>query len=266
MYTNEWTGPFYGYERVIETFELTDKNYRSKPVDIYYHFYSASKAASIRALHKVYQWAIAQPLTHIYASQYIQKVLDFESTTLARESATGDVLVRTGGQLRTLRQAGDIPFSAWAGSTGLAGVTPYRPADKPELSTTYLTLSSGEVRLSSHPHARPQPYIAEANGRIDNFSQVLTAKGSETRFDLTSQDAPLFSLAQADACEVRVDQKLLKAMSSKKSIFYGTKSLSKLSSPSIIPPKLTLQTAYKTYEPQNNNASSRHLVSIQCHL
>ena len=42
VYTNLWNGPFYGFERVIETFEMTDKPLRFKPVNIYYHAYIAS--------------------------------------------------------------------------------------------------------------------------------------------------------------------------------------------------------------------------------
>ena len=47
VYTNNWTGPFYGYQRVIETFELTGTPRRLKPVNIYYHTYSATKTASL---------------------------------------------------------------------------------------------------------------------------------------------------------------------------------------------------------------------------
>src|SRR2546427_737140 len=62
IYTNLWHGPFYGFERVIETFEMTEAPRRLKAVDIYYHSYSASKQASIKALHRIYQWALAQRL------------------------------------------------------------------------------------------------------------------------------------------------------------------------------------------------------------
>lgn len=36
VYTNLWHGPFHGFERVIETFEMTDKPRRLKPINIYY--------------------------------------------------------------------------------------------------------------------------------------------------------------------------------------------------------------------------------------
>jgi len=48
------TGPdrFTVFERVIETFKLTDEPIRFKPVDIYYHFYAGTKPASIVALQR----------------------------------------------------------------------------------------------------------------------------------------------------------------------------------------------------------------------
>ena len=77
VYTNNWLGPFYGYERVIETFELTNVPYRLKPIDIYFHTYSASKPASLKALDKVFRWATEQETNPVHASDYIRKVLDF---------------------------------------------------------------------------------------------------------------------------------------------------------------------------------------------
>ncbi len=77
VYTNLWTEPFWGYQKVIETFEMTEKPRRLKPINIYYHFYSASKWSSLKALKKVYDYAINQKTNPQFASDYIKKVLDF---------------------------------------------------------------------------------------------------------------------------------------------------------------------------------------------
>ncbi|MBI5855777.1 MAG: bifunctional glycoside hydrolase 114/ polysaccharide deacetylase family protein [Nitrospirae bacterium] len=84
-YTNLWTGPFYGFERVIETFELTEKPRRLKPINIYYHFYSGTKKASLRALQKVYDWALAQLVSPVSVSDYAKKVVDFQHLVIARD-------------------------------------------------------------------------------------------------------------------------------------------------------------------------------------
>jgi hypothetical protein len=272
VYTNDWLGPFYGFERVVETFILTDMTHRFKPVDIYYHTYSGSKAASIMGLHKAYDWAVAQPFTHVYSSQYMRKVLDFEQTTIAREWATGDLIVRTGDHLRTLRQSGNIPFSKWAGSPGLAGMTQYRsPNNGAELDVTYLTLSSGEVRLLAHPDSRVLPYIAEANGTISGFARTLSDKNSETRFTINrsaEDNETMFSLAQSDGCEVQVDGHPVAAIVSKNSIYSPNNVANALKSETLVPAAVPV--VYKHYEPRNNNSPdylpSRHLVLVRCRL
>ncbi len=60
VYTNLWHGPFYGFRRVVDYFRFTDSPRRLKPIGIYYHFYSGTKAAAIKALHEVYGWALQQ--------------------------------------------------------------------------------------------------------------------------------------------------------------------------------------------------------------
>jgi len=77
VYTNEWLGPFWGYKKVVQTFKLTDKPKRFKPIDIYYHLYSGSKKASLNALKYVYDWAISQEVTPLFTSEYIKKVMDY---------------------------------------------------------------------------------------------------------------------------------------------------------------------------------------------
>ncbi len=45
VYTHDWNGPYYGFERLIETLQMTDTPYRFKPINIYYHMYSGTKLA-----------------------------------------------------------------------------------------------------------------------------------------------------------------------------------------------------------------------------
>ena len=197
VYTNDWTGPFYGFERVIETFELTGAPHRFKPIDIYYHVYSASKPASIAALHRVYQWAVAQPSTRVFGSQYIRKVMDFEATTIARDHASGELVVRTGADLRTLRLPIAAPLPDLSGSS-IAGFTPGPAA-------TYLTLSAAETRIAPAAGGAPQIYVAEANGAI---SALRRAPG-ELQFTLTVSGSGLglLALASPAACSLLIDNK-----------------------------------------------------------
>ncbi len=89
FYTNNWQGPFYGFNRVIETMRLTDSPRRLKPMHIHYHFYSGSKIASVNALKSVYDWSLTQEHRAIWVSEYGKKVNEFHNATLSRRTGWG---------------------------------------------------------------------------------------------------------------------------------------------------------------------------------
>lgn len=72
--TNLWEGPFFGFRNIVETMKRTGSPRRIMPIDIYYHFYSGEKFASLKALEDVYDWVVAQDCANIYASAYIKMV------------------------------------------------------------------------------------------------------------------------------------------------------------------------------------------------
>jgi hypothetical protein len=85
VYTNEWLGPFWGYKKVIQTFKRTNSPRRLKPIDVYYHIYSGSKRASLNALKYVYDWSIKQDVNPIFTSEYIPKVMDYYTVSIAED-------------------------------------------------------------------------------------------------------------------------------------------------------------------------------------
>jgi len=203
LYTNLWSGPFYGFERVIETFEMTETPRRLKPINIYYHMYSATKRASINALHKVYRSAIAQQPYNIYASEYIRKVLDFNRMTVAKSDAGW--VVRGGGELRTLRLPVAAGYPDLATSRGLAGYSRATQNQGKEGDQQYLHLSGGEALIALSTQAPRQPYLAEANARVERFER--DAAGFSLRL---AGHLPLsFTLGAASGCEVRADGRVI---------------------------------------------------------
>lgn len=196
VYTNLWTGPFYGYERAIETFELTERPYRLKPINIYYHAYSASKRASLNALDRVYQWALRQQVMNIYASEYAQKVLDFNRAVVAR-TADG-WLIRTSGALREVRAPVSLGTPDIAASQNIAGYS--RQGNE-----QYIHLADGEARLRFGADSPRQPYIVDANARIERWQR----NGSTIQFALQGHVPLRFSLGNVGACRVSADGKPL---------------------------------------------------------
>ncbi|WP_442866813.1 bifunctional glycoside hydrolase 114/ polysaccharide deacetylase family protein [Acidovorax sp. NCPPB 4044] len=217
IYTNLWRGPYYGFEQVLQSFEMTEKPRRIKAVDIYYHVYSTSKRAGLNALRKVYDWAVAQPLHPVFASEYIRKVRDFHTIAIARDG--GGWRVRGDGELRTLRLPSALGAPQVAASQGVAG---YRGSGE---GGVYVHLTGGSAWLrtaepSSPPAAegtpqaaapapatRPGPYLFEANARIADWSAA--ADGTRTDFRLQGHAPIAFSLANARGCQVRADQRVL---------------------------------------------------------
>ena len=102
VFTDDWKN-FGGYIKVIETFKKTESPKRIKPINIYYHFYSASKKASLNALKRVYEWALKQKITPMYASMWIKRVLDYENSVIAKKD-NGWIIV-TDKNIKTIRYA-----------------------------------------------------------------------------------------------------------------------------------------------------------------
>ncbi|RLK39275.1 hypothetical protein C7417_2808 [Cupriavidus plantarum] len=205
IYTNLWHGPFYGFERVIETYELTDKPYRFKPVNIYYHSYSGTKAASLRALRKVYDYVLTQPLMPIHSTDYVRKVLDWQNMAVARELGDGTDgappngawVIRGDGNLRNLRWTGEGKPDV-ASARGVTGSSPAPGGG------VYVQLSGGDARFTTA--AAPSavvPEIAEANGLVRDWKR----EGGVTRFTFGGYFKPFFRLANAGQCSVTIDGK-----------------------------------------------------------
>lgn len=195
VYTNLWEGPFYGFERVIETFEMTENPRRLKPVNIYYHMYSTTKTASLAALHKVYAWAMARPFHPIYASEYAARVLDFARVVLARD-LEGAWHVRGANALRTLRvpAAAGVPVG-----TGVAGYVAHG-------DSTYIHLSASDAQFRMHKDAPAGPVLNDANARITRFEPAPDG----FRFALAGHRPLEFRLRGAERCSVSVAGKALK--------------------------------------------------------
>ena len=195
VYTNNWQGPFYGYERVIETFELTEKPRRLKPINIYFHTYLASKRAGMQSLDKVFAYALRQDINPVYVSEYARKVLDFQTLALAR-TATG-WRVRGTTDLRTLRLPARLGVPDMGGSTGIGG---YRSG----ITDSYVHLTSDSVELTLIPQDAATvvgPVLVSANARIQAFTPAAAGGGS---WELQGHVPLQFTLAHVQSCRVRV--------------------------------------------------------------
>lgn len=82
VYIGNWIGFFYGFECVIESYELIGELVCFKVVDIYYYFYVGIKFVLVVVLYKIYCWVEVQLFMWLYVLQYICKVIDFENISI----------------------------------------------------------------------------------------------------------------------------------------------------------------------------------------
>lgn len=197
VYTNLWTGPFWGFERVIETFQMTEQPRRLKPVNIYYHTYSASKQASIAALRKVYDWAMAQPLHPVTGSDWIRRIVDFEGFVVARDVLRPGAFKLVGdGDLGTVRVPADAVASIdLARSAGVSGWRPGPDGRWVHLAAPVAWLVPGGPEGGTDP-----PFVLEGNGRVDRLRR--TADG--VRFRFTARVPGELTLSHPPYCRITV--------------------------------------------------------------
>lgn len=164
VYTNLWTGPFYGYRRVIESFRLTDTPRRLKPINIYYHLYAVTKEASMKALDEAHQWALTQRPNAIFTSEYVAKVLDFNRTVVARQ---GDGwLIRNAGELRELRLPLAAGYPDLQHSRNVIGYSDHG-------DSRYLHLAPGGEALVVMGGEKSQlPYLRSYGGTVTQFRRI----------------------------------------------------------------------------------------------
>jgi hypothetical protein len=194
VFTNNWLGPFYGFERVLETYAMTNKPIRFKAIDVYYHFYSGTKAASLKALHIIFDAVLKQPVFPIFTTEYIKRVLDWRHVAVARE---GDRwIVRSGQNLRELRWPG-------AGVPDLSSssdVLGYLPGP----NGLYIHMGGDQASFTIAPEQpRPVAHITEASGFVRQFKR----DGNGMQFKFGGYYKPFIEFADAMGCRASVDGK-----------------------------------------------------------
>lgn len=207
VFTHNWRGPYYGYERTMETFAITEKPRRLKPINIYFHTFIASKRAGLESLDKVFAYALAQKTTPVFASEYARKAREFSHIAIAR-SAHG-WRVRGAHALRTLRARASLGEPDAASSNGVAG---YNKAN----GATYIHLAApaGEIAFGSAPDR--EPLLVSANASVESGSR----DSGSVQWQLAGHVPLQFDLANVSRCRVTVDGSPITPSLRKEGIFH----------------------------------------------
>lgn len=194
VYTNLWKGPYYGFRDVIDTFELTDSPRRLRGIHLYYHFYSSTKQASIKAMDDIYGYMRKQQPMSLWMSDYIDRLHGLYQASLAR-TAEGDWQIRGMDGLRTVRLNPQMGWPDLARSQGIAGVR-----DLPQ--GRYVHLSADHALLALRSDRDPRPALEEANLPLLDWRYLDDHRVS---FSFAGQVDLTFSVRSASACHVEVD-------------------------------------------------------------
>ncbi len=101
-FTSSWTNDFYGFALVVDTFKRTECPIRVKPINLYYHIFSAEKYPSLNAVQGNLEFIKTQDIIPIKTSQYCSIVEGFYSTQIEQTaSRTWKIANRKG--LQTFR-------------------------------------------------------------------------------------------------------------------------------------------------------------------
>jgi hypothetical protein len=188
VYTNDWTGPFYGFERSLETHQLTESPRRIKPVDIYFHTYLMTKLAGLKSLKKVLDWAIKQDFHPIKMSDYVRKAQDFNRVVVAK--AGDGWLIRGLDHLQQLRIPQTMGYPDLINSVHIAGFND----DK---DMRYVHAVGNEARLVLTNNQPNLPYLIDANASVTQFLRT------DTGFRLKlSASVPLAFSLNAPNCQI----------------------------------------------------------------
>jgi hypothetical protein len=163
VFTNDWLGPFWGFKRVVQTFKLTNSPRRIKPIDVYYHLYSGSKAASLNALKYIFDWAIQQDVMPIFTSEYIPKVMDYYTVSMANEG--DEWLVEGMRDLKTLRIEESNASVDFQNSPSVLGIKHFE-------NHTYISLDNSTkhlLREDKKRDSKESTYLISSNAKLTKY-------------------------------------------------------------------------------------------------
>lgn len=163
-FTNLWDGPYDGFAKVIETLENTGRGYVVSPANIYCHFYSGEREDAFAALRRVYDWAAAQELSPLFASEYVALVHDWIGCRIA--AGSDEVRIATEGHLR----AAWIFKESVSGEIDLArceGILGYE--EGPDRFMVHLDGGRTHVVRFAPAPVAPTPHIRRATHRAQSL-------------------------------------------------------------------------------------------------
>jgi hypothetical protein len=160
-YTDLWKSRYYGFGEVRSTFENTGTPRRVQPINIYYHYYSGERHASLEAVKQAYDYVRGQSVVAIVASHFPPIVSDYFATRMS--AVPGGYRIQNQGKLRTIRFDHEKRNVDLSRSKGVVGF-------KHDQGSLYVALDANPDRtIILTTAAATQPYIIDATFDVRVF-------------------------------------------------------------------------------------------------
>ncbi|MEQ8587023.1 MAG: hypothetical protein RLO01_10850 [Thalassobaculaceae bacterium] len=158
-FTDLWTGRFFGFRHMLQTVDRTGLPIRVKPINVYYHSYSAEKVASANALIQVHQAMAEREIAPVTTSNFAEIAGGFYTT---RFVPLGERRwrVEDRGALQTLRfDQASLTAVDFSRSVGVLGARPAQGslyvALDPEVAAPIVALTTRDHPIDPDPADRP---------------------------------------------------------------------------------------------------------------
>ena len=176
-YTEMWSGQFYGFDKLPQTYQNTESPFRLRPMNLYYHMYSAERLASFNALQSNLHYIRTQPIAPIEMSQFAAVVQGFYTAEfIPVEAGVWQVVSR--GALPTVRfdRASQLCVNL-SRSTGVVGQRHYQGSLYVYLDEAH---STATLALMDHKEywqepAASSPYLIESRWRVSAVRHLSSA-------------------------------------------------------------------------------------------
>lgn len=186
LYTNLWTEHHDGYGRAVETFEILGSPRRLKTISLYYHMYSGAYPASLNGLKNVYDWAMKQPTTPLYLSEYAKRARTLYETGIAK-TLNGDWLITSSG-VKSIRLPNKLGYPTT--TSQIAGWN-----EGPD--GRYLILTSPRTLLTTRQQQEKGIRLQSVNGQLLKWEQ----QGNTISWSVYSHMPLTMTLAGVSQCQ-----------------------------------------------------------------
>lgn len=186
VYTNEWTEHYDGFARAKETYELTGSPRRLKTISIYYHMYSGTYEASLKALTSLYDYALSQEVTPLFISDYARRARTLYETGLSKD-LNGTLHITSTG-IRSIR----VPKSfGYPVSSDIVGFND-------AIDGYYMILNKKRNTVRFTKDHKIKAELKSANGIVEKWNRL----GSKIEFAFKSYVPLTVSLWSDSRCQV----------------------------------------------------------------